>query len=132
MNKIREEREKAGLTLSRLAAKTGIPISTLGRYQDSEDVPVSALQKISDALNLPMSALMIGHEIPEDDKLSYEQLNLQIQALQQHAIYAAMRFDSLCRQHRLLRIITIILAIFILYILVDRFGFPNDGIFHAG
>lgn len=132
MNNIREEREKAGMTLSRLAAKTSIPISTLSRYQDSEDVPVSALRKIAEALDLPMSALLVARETPEDGRLSYDQLTMQLQAFQQHAIYAAMRFDSLRRRHRLLCMIAGILGIFLLYIFVDRFGFPNDGIFHAG
>lgn len=131
-NQIRAERERAGLTLEKLSEKSGIPLSTLGRYQDSESVPLYALQKIADALNLPVSALTTKREIPEDDKLSYDQVNLQLQATQQHNIYLAMICDGQRKTNRLLRIIAGLLFLFLAYILVDRFGFPNAGIFHAG
>lgn len=131
-NQIRAERERAHLTLQQLAEKTGIPLSTLSHYQNSERVPMDAMQRIADALNLPISALMTRRELPDGDKLSYDQVSLQLQATQQTNVYLSMLYDGQLRTNRLLRIIAIILALFLLYILVDRFGFPNDGIFHAG
>lgn len=131
-NQIRAERERAGLTLEKLSEKSGIPVSTLGRYQDSDSVPLFALQKIADALNLPVSALTTKREIPEDDKLSYDQVNLQLQATQQHNIYLAMICDGQRKTNRLLRIIAGLLLLFIIYIFIDRFAFPTAGIFHAG
>lgn len=131
-NQIRAERERAGLTLKALSEKTGIPLSTLDRYQDKDSVPLHALQKIADALNLPISALTTKREIPEGDKLSYDQVSLQLQATQQHNVYLAMICDGQKKTNRLLRIIAGLLFLFLAYILVDRFGFPNAGIFHAG
>lgn len=131
-NQIRAERERAGLTLEQLSEQTNIPRSTLSRYQDSERVPMDAMQKIADALNLPISALMTKRELPDGDKLSYDQVSLQLQSTQQTNVYLSMLYDGQLRTNRLLRVIAIILALFLLYILVDRFGFPNAGIFHAG
>lgn len=132
LNQIRAERARAGLTLEQLAEKSGIPRSTLARYQDSEHVPMSAVNKIADALNLPASALLSKRELPADDKLSYDQLSLQMQAAQQYNIYCGMICDKLHRTNRLLLVIVLILAVFLFYILVDRFAFPDAGIFHAG
>ena len=120
------------MTLERLAAKTGIPVSTLGRYQNSEDVPTSALQKISDALDIPMSALLVKREAPDGDKLSYDQLCLQLQQTQQALIYKCMRFDSLRRAHRWASTLVLVLLVFLVYIFIDRFAFPDAGLFHAG
>lgn len=131
-NQIQSERERAGLTLEALSEKTGIPVSTLGRYQHSEHVPFSAMQKIADALGLPVSALASRREIPEEDRLTYDQVYLQLQATQQKNIYLAVICDRLLQSMRLLRIIAIILGLFLVYILIDRFGFPTAGIFHAG
>lgn len=131
-NFIREERTRAGVTLEKLAAKTGIPVSTLGRYQNSEDVPTSALQKIADALDVPMSALLVRRETPDGDKLSYDQLCLQLQQTQQVLIYKCMRFDSLRRAHRWASTLVLVLLVFITYIFIDRFAFPDAGLFHAG
>ena len=131
-NFIREERARSGMTLEKLAVKTGIPMSTLSRYQDSSDVPVAALQKIADALDVPMSALLSKRELPDGDKLTYDQLCLQLQATQQTLIYKCMRFDSLRRSHHWACSLVFILAVFVVYILVDRFAFPDAGLFHAG
>lgn len=131
-NQIRAERTRAGLSLEKLSEKTGIPVSTLGRYQDSDHVPMAAIQQIADALNLPVSAIMVKRQLPEDDQLTYNQINLELQATQQRNVYLATICDSLRKTSRLLRIIAVILAIFLLYILVDRFAFPTAGIFHAG
>lgn len=120
------------MTLERLAVKTGIPVSTLGRYQNSGDVPTSALQKISDALDIPMSALLSKRETPDGDKLSYDQLCLQLQQTQQALIYKCMRFDSLRRAHRWASTLVLVLLIFLVYIFIDRFAFPDAGLFHAG
>ena len=131
-NFIRDERERAGLSLTELSAKTGIPISTLSRYQNGSDVPSSALQKIADELQVPMSALLQQRQIAEGDKLTYEQLNLQLQAAQQRSIMDAVRYDNLKNSHRWSLTVIFILAVFLAYILIDRFVFPNGGIFRAG
>lgn len=131
-NQIRAERERAGLTLEQLSEQTNIPRSTLSRYQDSERVPMDAMQKIADVLNLPVSALMTKREIPDGDKLSYDQVNLQLQAAQQYGVYMSTICDALHRTNRLLRIIAVMLFVFIVYIFIDRFAFPTAGIFHAG
>lgn len=131
-NQIKAERDRAGLTLAALSEKTGIPVSTLGRYQHSEYVPMSAAQKIADALGIPVTALMSPREIPEEDRLTYDQVYLQLQSTQQRNVYLAVICDRLRQSTRLLRIIAVILGLFLLYILVDRFGFPSAGIFHAG
>ncbi len=131
-NQIRAERERAGVTLEKLAEKTGIPVSTLSRYQDSDHVPYVAMQKIADALNLPVSALTTKREIPEDDKLTYDQVNLQLQATQQRNVYLATICDGQRKMNKLLTVIAVILIAFLAYVLVDRFFFPNDGLFHAG
>lgn len=131
-NCIREERTRAGMTLEKLAAKTGIPMSTLSRYQDSSDVPASALQKISNALDIPMSALVNRRELPEDGKLTYDQISLQLQQTQQALIYKCMRFDSLRRAYRWSTVLVVVLFVFLAYILIDRFAFPTAGLFHAG
>lgn len=131
-NQIRAERERAGVTLEKLAEKTGIPQTTLHRYQNSENVPYAALQKIADALNLPVSALTTKREIPEDDKLTYDQVNLQLQATQQRNVYLATICDGQRKMNKLLTVIAIILVIFLVYVIIDRFCFPSDGLFHAG
>lgn len=131
-NQIRMERERAGITLEKLAEKTGLSVSTLSRYQDSDHVPYVAMQKIADALNLPVSAIMSEREIPEDDKLTYDQVNLQLQATQQHNIYLATLCDGQDKIIRALRKIAILLVLFLVYVIIDRFLFPNDGLFHAG
>lgn len=131
-NFIKDERERAGLSLTELSAKTGIPISTLSRYQNGSDVPSSALQKIADELQVPMSALLQQRQIADDGKLTYEQLNLQLQAAQQRSIMDAMRYDNLKNSHRWALTVIFILAVFLIYVLIDRFMFPNDGIFRAG
>lgn len=131
-NQIRAERTRAGLTLENLAERSGIPLSTLARYQDSEYVPMVSMQKIADALHIPVSALMSKRELPESDRLTYHQVNLELQSSQQSNIYFAMICDRLHHSNRLLRIIVALLAVFLLYIMVDRFIFPNAGLFHAG
>lgn len=131
-NYIRTERNRAGMTLEKLAAKTGIPVSTLSRYQDSRDVPFSALQKIADVLSIPVSALTAERQIPDGEHLTYDQVNLELQATQQRNVYLAVICDSLRKTTRLLRIIAIILAIFLIYVFIDRFAFPTEGLFHAG
>lgn len=131
-NQIRAERERAGLTLEALSEKTGIPTTTLFRYQSSENVPMHAAQKIADALEVPVSALMSPREIPEEDRLTYDQVYLQLQATQQKNVYLAMICDRLLQSTRLLRVIAVILGLFLIYIFIDRFGFPTAGIFHAG
>lgn len=132
MNQIRVERNRAGMTLEKLAAETGIPTSTLSRYQDSENVPYSALQKIADALNLPVSALMYQRQLPDGDKLTYDQLNLELQASQQYGVYITVRHESQRKISRLCLFVIAVFAVMFLYILIDRFGFPNAGIFQAG
>lgn len=131
-NFIRDERERAGLSLTELSEKTGIPISTLSRYQNGSDVPSSALQKIADELQIPMSSLLHQRQIAEGDRLTYEQLNLQLQAAQQRSILDAMRYDNLKNSYRWALIMIFVLAVFFIYILIDRFAFPDDGIFRAG
>lgn len=131
-NQIQNERTRAGLTLEELAEKSGIPLSTLGRYQHSDRVPLAALQKIADALNIPMSALTVKRPIPEEDRLTYDQVNLQLQATQQHNIYLATICDRLRLANRLLQIIAVILVLFLIYVIIDRFVFPAAGLFHAG
>lgn len=132
LNQIRAERNRVGMTLEKLAAETGIPTSTLSRYQDSENVPYAALQKIADALNLPVSALMYKRQLPEGDKLTYDQLNLELQASQQYGVYITVRHESQRKFSRFCLFVIAIFAVIFLYILVDRFGFPNAGIFQAG
>lgn len=132
VNYIRAERSRAGLTLEKLSEKTAIPISTLSRYQDSADVPFSALQKIADALSLPVSALMVKRELPEGDKLTYDQVTLQLQATQQRNVYLALLCDGQRKMNKLLSIIAAILILFLVYVIIDRFAFPNGGLFHAG
>lgn len=131
-NFIRDERERAGLSLTELSEKTGIPISTLSRYQNGSDVPSSALQKIADELQIPMSSLLHQRQIAEGDRLTYEQLNLQLQAAQQRSILDAMRYDNLKNSYRWALIMIFVLAVFFIYILIDRFAFPDGGIFRAG
>lgn len=130
-NQIRSERERAGVTLEKLAEETGISASTLSRYQDSEHIPLSALQKIANALNLPVTALTTKREIPEDDKLTYDQVNLQLQATQQRNVYLATICDGQNKIIRGLNRLTIILLLFLIYVIVDRFFFPGAGIFRG-
>lgn len=132
LNQIRAERNRAGMTLEKLAAETGIPTSTLSRYQDSENVPYAALQKIADVLNLPVSALMYKRQIPDGDKLTYDQLNLELQASQQYGVYITVRHESQRKLSRVCLFVITVFAAMFLYILIDRFGFPNAGVFHAG
>ena len=75
---------------------------------------------------------MSKRELPEADKLTYNQVNLELQSSQQSNIYFAMICDRLRHTNHLLRIIVILLAVFLFYIMVDRFIFPNAGLFHAG
>lgn len=138
-NKIRLERERAGLTQEQLAEKSGLSTSTISRHESSDHVPLEALQKIANALNLPVSALTSKREIPESERLTYDQVYLQLQATQQHNIYLAMICDRLNetkdllkQKTKLLRVIAIILALFLVYIMIDRFVFPNAGLFHQG
>lgn len=131
-NFIRAERERANMSLTTLAAKTGIPISTLSRYQNGADVPSTALQKIADALQVPVSALLSKRQIADGDKLSYEQLSMELQSAQQRSVMDAMRYDKLKSSFHWALIVIFILACFLAYILIDRFVFPNGGIFRAG
>lgn len=131
-NQIMNERTRAGLTLEELSKKSGIPLSTLGRYQHSDRVPMVALQKIADALNIPMSALMVKRPIPDEDRLTYDQVNLQLQATQQRNIYLTTICDRLHLANRLLQIIAIIMFLFLIYVIIDRFAFPSAGLFHSG
>lgn len=118
-------------SLEKLSEKTGISTSALSRYQDNDHVPYVAMQKIADALNLPVSALMSEREIPEDDKLTYDQVNLQLQATQQHNVYLATLCDGQNKNIKSLRTIAIILVVFLVYVIVDRFFFPGAGIFRG-
>lgn len=131
-NKIRLERERAGLTQEQLAEKSGLSTSTISRHESSDHVPLESLQKIANALNLPVSALTSKREIPESERLTYDQVYLQLQATQQHNVYLAMICDRLHQTNRLLRIIAVILGLFLIYVFIDRFAFPTAGIFHAG
>lgn len=131
-NNIRVERERAGITLKFLSERTAIPLSTLSRYQNGAEVPISALQRIADVLNIPVSALLIQRQIPEDGKLTYDQICLQLQATQQRNVIGAIRYESLRRAYRWALVLVIVLLVFLGCILVDRFAFPYDGFFHAG
>lgn len=130
-NQIREERLRAGLTQEKLSEKAGISVSALSRYENGENLTYLVMQKIADALNLPVSALMSKREIPEDDKLTYDQVNLQLQATQQHNIYLATLCDGQGKIIMSLRAIAIILVAFLVYVIVDRFFFPGAGIFRG-
>lgn len=130
-NQIREERLRAGLTQEKLSEKAGISVSALSRYENGENLTYLVMQKIADALNLPVSALMSERETPEDDKLSYDQVNLQLQSTQQKNIYLAIICDDLRKINKLLRLIAVILVLFLVYVIVDRFFFPGAGIFRG-
>lgn len=130
-NQIRAERERAGVTLEKLSEMTGIPVSTLSRYQNTDHVPYVAMQQIADALNLPVSAIMTKREIPEGDKLTYDQVYLQLQATQQSNIYLATLCDGQKRSNKQRMIIIVGLILFLVYVIVDRFFFPGDGIFRG-
>lgn len=130
-NYIREERERAGVTLTALSEQSGIPMSTLSRYQNGAEVPMSALQKIADVLNIPVSALLSRRQLPEDDKLTYDQLCLQLQSAQQRIVLDTMRYSSLKRAYRWSLVLVVVLAIFVIYAMIDRFVFPDGGIFRA-
>ena len=131
-NFIRNERERAGISLTELSLKTGIPISTLSRYQNGSEVPASALQKIADELHVPMSALLHQRQIADGDKLTYEQLNLQLQAAQQRNVMDVMRYDKLKSSYRWAQAMIFVLSVFLIYVLIDRFVFPDGGLFRAG
>lgn len=131
-NYIREERERAGVTLTALSEQTGIPLSTLSRYQNGAEVPVSALARIADVLDVPVSALLVRRQLPEDDRLTYDQLCLQLQRLQQDLVVKCMQLDSLRRSHHWASVLIFVLLVFLVYVLIDRFAFPNAGLFHAG
>lgn len=131
-NQIRTERERAGVTLEKLSAETGIPLSSLARYQDSEHVPMSAMAKIADVLDIPISALMEKREIPDGEKLTYDQLSLQLQSSQQRNIFEATRYEGLQRSYHWAIAIVVVLSLFLIYVIVDRFFFPNAGLFRAG
>lgn len=130
-NQIRVERERAGLTLEQLSQKTGIPTTTLFRYQSNDNVSFTALQKIADALNLPVTALTTKREIPENGKLTYDQVNLQLQATQQQNIYLAILCDGQKKSNKQRMVIIVVLVLFLVYVIVDRFFFPGEGIFRG-
>lgn len=57
-SRIREEREKAGLTQVQLAAKAGIPQPHLSKLENGVHSPTSmTLEKIANALGVPLSTL---------------------------------------------------------------------------
>lgn len=130
-NQIRAERERAGVTLEKLSEMTGIPVSTLSRYQNSDHVPYVAMQQIADALNLPVSAIMTKREIPEGDKLTYDQVYLQLQSTQQSNIYLATLCDGQKKSSKQRMVIIVVLILFLIYVIVDRFFFPGGGIFRG-
>lgn len=57
-NRIRDERQSRGLTLSELSDASGVSVSSLSRYERGGDVPVSALRRIADAMDTDASSLV--------------------------------------------------------------------------
>ena len=57
-NRIRDERQSRGLTLSELSDASGVSVSSLSRYERGGDAPVSALRRIADAMDTDASSLV--------------------------------------------------------------------------
>lgn len=67
-NKLKVEREKAGMSLSELSKITGISKSTLQRYETgtTKKIPIEAIPTIERALKLPSGFLMGWSDKPQN------------------------------------------------------------------
>lgn len=68
-NKLKVEREKAGMSLSELSKITGISKSTLQRYETgtTKKIPIEAIPTIERALKLPSGFLMGWSDKPQNE-----------------------------------------------------------------
>lgn len=93
-NRIRDERQSRGLTLSELSDASGVSVSSLSRYERGGDVPVSALRRIADAMDTDASSLVNMACVADlEQQLSFAQE--QLSCMQEQNIQISMQNEQL-------------------------------------
>ena len=94
--RLKEIREKRGLSKKELALKIGVSPSTITRYEKDGRIPkLTILQKISEALNVPINYL-IGKE--EDVKIGTSLSIEDLSDLPEEAIKSIQEFIDFVRK----------------------------------
>lgn len=97
-NRIRDERQSRGLTLSELSDASGVSVSSLSRYERGGDVPVSALRRIADAMDTDASSLVksdpdMAYVADLEQQLSFAQE--QLSCMQEQNIQISQQNEQL-------------------------------------
>mgnify|MGYP002765052545 FL=1 len=90
-NRIRDERQSRGLTLSELSDASGVSVSSLSRYERGGDVPVSALRRIADAMDTDASSLVKS----DPDMACVADLEQQLFCMQEQNVQISQQNDQL-------------------------------------
>jgi transcriptional regulator with XRE-family HTH domain len=94
--RLKEIREKRGLSKKELALKIGVSPSTITRYEKDGRIPkLTILQKISEALNVPINYLL-GKE--EDIKIGTSLSIEDLSDLPEEAIRSIQEFIDFVRK----------------------------------
>jgi transcriptional regulator with XRE-family HTH domain len=94
--RLKEIREKRGLSKKELALKIGVSPSTITRYEKDGRIPkLTILQKISEALNVPINYLL-GKE--EDVKIGTSLSIEDLSDLPEEAIRSIQEFIDFVRK----------------------------------
>ena len=89
---IKEEREKAGLSIRQLAAKSGISLSYLSQIErDLKNPSIDILIKIGKTLDIPMVGKYLGAWKNEESKLINQLIELQLKRYN----IESFRYDSI-------------------------------------
>lgn len=90
-NRIRDERQSRGLTLSELSDASGVSVSSLSRYERGGDVPVSALRRIADAMDTDASSLVKS----DPDMACISDLEQQLSCMQEQNVQISQQNEQL-------------------------------------
>lgn len=89
---IKEEREKAGLSIRQLAEKSGISLSYLSQIErDLKNPSIDILIKIGKTLDIPMVGKYLGAWKNEESKLINQLIELQLKRYN----IESFRYDSI-------------------------------------
>lgn len=73
--RVREARERLGLTQDALAEKTGIARPNIVRLEQGRHIPtLTTIKKIADALGLDINTLMTQPTVTEEDRLEFKEM----------------------------------------------------------
>ncbi len=128
-NRIREEREARSMTLTQLSEASGISKSTLSRYEHGGDAPTSALQKVAEVMDIPTTQLLVESKESEDGTVLGSDILAQLAATQQKLLFCLYCYDISRAKQRFYHAIILMLCAVLVYILVDRFCFPDGLLF---